>query len=108
MASLRTRGEGIEVEDENADGGIGNDEGDGAGARRDAGEGGANGGGDGFAATHVEFADAGDQDAGTQRLKRVDRRFMLAGQRGGEHALGRKLDCCGRTACVMRWPISIC
>ena len=101
-------GQGIEVEHEDAHGSVGNDDGDGAGARRDAGQRIANGERNRLGRAHVQLADAGHQDAWAQRFKRIDRRLMLAGKRRRQHTLGRELDGGGRTASVLRGRISIC
>ena len=81
MASAGAGGKGIEVEHEDANGGIGNDDGDEARVRRDAGKGVADGERNGLRRAHVQFADAGHEHAGTQRLEGEDRGFVLAGQR---------------------------
>ena len=65
-------GQGIEVEDEDADEGVGQDQSDGVGARRNLGERGTNGRCDGFGRAQVGLFDAGDQRAGGQRHKGVD------------------------------------
>ena len=57
-------GQGIEVEHEDADQRVGKDERDGAGARRDLAEGGANGSGDRLRRAQIGLADAGNERAG--------------------------------------------
>ena len=99
------RGQGIEVENEDANRGVGNDDGDEAAARRDAGQCVANGERNSLGRAHVQFADAGHEHAWAQRFEGVDRRLILAGKRRGEHALGRELDGRGRTASVLRGRI---
>ena len=85
------RGKGIEVEHKDAHQRVGEYDGDGAGARRDLAERCANGRRDHFGSTQIGLANVGDQCAGRERLEGVDRGLAGTGERGGEHAVGRKL-----------------